>query len=232
MDNQQENNNNLFKEFHFVSSWGREALNFSGKVRSDITVEDKCIKLDIRPKRRNKTPVILFEDILDVKTGKSCNLFCIILAVIALLLGLFDSDWIMEGLIFCFIFIWGGLDNKATIYQRNGVNVTLFSTRFLRRTSFVNQNFEEFIKEITERRMISKSGKEIVGDENVKNPDNQQIASVEDRTDSMTQRTNMPDNPVQRSEDSIKIETPKFCVNCGSKLNEGVKFCGKCGKAI
>ena len=117
------------KTYSFVSPAGEfMALTWSGsRVRGDVNFLKDRMTFDIVPKRYNKTPVIMYPDILKVEIKKSRSTLNWIYLITMFIIG-FSSIAAGIGiiiLIFAIIDIFTGVASKVLIYQRNGITMEI-----------------------------------------------------------------------------------------------------------
>ena len=133
------NNPLLGKKYSFISAIGTDFAS-RRRVTSNIEVAEDRIFIEIRPKRFQKAPAILFEDITGIDIATRINLYCwiyIILCVIGSCAGQFYL------LLLALFLIYIGRQSKITISQRNGVNVVVYS-----KDRTLAKQFKEEMKQI------------------------------------------------------------------------------------
>lgn len=129
------------KKYTFISVRGTNMAGiFNSRITSNVEVAEDRLFIDIKPKRLNKAPAILFEDITGIEIDKKINLYYWIWIVISVIGG-FAAPYMF---IFTCIFIFCGLQRKITISQRNGVKVIMYEN-----SKTGAEEFKEDMKKVT-----------------------------------------------------------------------------------
>lgn len=129
------------KRYEFRSSYGMNMWGILNPyILSEVEIAKDRIFIDIKPKRKNTSPVVMLEDILSVELSKTVAVYHTILAMVFLVASLSS---ILYGLGFI-LFIYLGLNTKIKIIQRNGIEVTMFSSN-----SELAENFKFDIRKMT-----------------------------------------------------------------------------------
>lgn len=111
----------------------------SGRIVSTVEVAEDRLKIDIKPKKKNVSPVILLEDLLSVELSKKiCPLF-IAMAVMFVITGFASPLFFLLAALSIFV----GINTKITITQRNGIAVIMYS-----RDKASAERFKEDMKKI------------------------------------------------------------------------------------
>lgn len=112
------------KKYSFTSTVGTNLAGiFNSRITSNVEVAEDRIFVDIKPKRFNKCPAIMFEDITGIDTTTKINLYYWFWIIITIIGGLTGQVYLF---IFTIIFVFCGMQSKITISQRNGVNVVMY----------------------------------------------------------------------------------------------------------
>ena len=129
------------KKYYFVSTRG---TNFTGllnsRILSDVEVREERLLIEMKPKKFNVFPSILFEDIADITVSKNINFYYWVYIIVSAVAGF--------AIPFCFIltllFIYNGLQRKITITQKNGKAVNMYTG-----SKSLAEEFEEDMKKVT-----------------------------------------------------------------------------------
>lgn len=113
------------KKYAFASvkgtTWGGI---FNSKIISNVEIAEDRLFIDIKPKRLQTAPAILFEDITGIDITKKISFYYWILIIVSVLSGFAVPYFFALTLIFIFC----GLQRKITISQRNGVKVVMYTS--------------------------------------------------------------------------------------------------------
>lgn len=113
------------KKYTFVSANGANLLGtrFNARITSNVEIAEDRLFIDIKPKRFNKSPAILFEDIIGIDISRRVSIGFCIFTIIAVICGVTISPYYFLSTA---IFVWCGLHRKITILQRNGKKVVMY----------------------------------------------------------------------------------------------------------
>jgi hypothetical protein len=129
------------KKYIFTSASGTNLAGiFNSKVISNVEVAEDRLFIDIKPKRFNTSPAVLFEDITGIDIAVKINLYYWLWIIISAAVGIAAPFCF----IFTIIFIFCGLQRKITISQRNGIKVVMYSS-----SKAKAEEFKEDMKTVT-----------------------------------------------------------------------------------
>ena len=114
------------RKYNFTSPWGMNIWGLDGRIRSNIELGKDRLFIEIYPKRKNTCPVIMLESILAIQLSKSISIYYILSAIVTILVGLSDSNYLI--CLLAGLFLWLGSYTKIQIIQKNGLNVDLYTT--------------------------------------------------------------------------------------------------------
>lgn len=130
------------KKYTFISTRGTNLLTlFQGRIVSDVEIAEDRLFLDISPKRFNKSPAILFEDITGIDISIRVNICYCILIMMTVICGFTISP---SYFLAAALLVWVGLQRKITISQRNGQKVVMYD-----RSGSQAKEFKEDMKKVT-----------------------------------------------------------------------------------
>lgn len=112
------------KEYNFRSGSGLNWITFgTGRITTNVVVDNDRMKIEMTPSRFNKVPVILLDDILNVEVKFKFAVYWIIYSIICLIVCLANPLF----LILLALFIFAGINRKIIIHQRNGIDVCIYA---------------------------------------------------------------------------------------------------------
>ena len=117
-------NSVIGKRYKLSSSKGanlRGLLN--SKIRSEVTFSDDRLFIDIEPKRFNKVPAILYQDITGVTITVKINFYYWFYIIVSVLAAIANPLFLIVTALLFFI----GRDRKIIITQRNGINAVIYA---------------------------------------------------------------------------------------------------------
>lgn len=117
-------NSVIGKRYKLSSSKGanlRGLLN--SKIRSEVTFSDDRLFIDMEPKRFNKVPAILYQDITGVTITVKINLYYWFYIIVSALAATANPYILIVTVLLFFI----GRDRKIMITQRNGINAVIYA---------------------------------------------------------------------------------------------------------
>jgi hypothetical protein len=130
------------KEYSFSSVRGTNLAGFiNSKIVSNVKLGDDRAYINITPKRFNKAPAVMYDDIMGVDISSNINLYYIFLIILALFSIAAIS---FGGLILAAIVYFIGLQYKITISQRNGLKVVMYTE-----SKVAANAFKEDIKKVS-----------------------------------------------------------------------------------
>ncbi len=111
--------------YHMRSSQGM-SFGLNERIYSDVSLKREVLEINMRPKRRNKAPVIYYSDITKVTRGVYFSVYWIVIAAILVICALFTYG---ASILTAALAMWLGYNQKITIYQRNGIITKLYSRK-------------------------------------------------------------------------------------------------------
>ncbi len=140
---EEEKNSLIGKKYSFISKRGTNITGiFTGKIVSEIEVGADRLKISIKPKKYNKVPAIMLEDITAIDITKSLNWYYWFFVIFSVIITVLYQSPIC--LIYAIIFIFLGQQRKIRVAQRNGKDVIIYS-----RNKELAETFKEDMKNIT-----------------------------------------------------------------------------------
>ena len=129
-----ENNVMVGKSYRLNSSRGMNMLSFGrGFICSTITADQEKISIEMMPAKKNKIPVIYFEDITKVMVSRKLSVYHGIMILFSIILGIVNP----LGFALAAAFLWLGINRKITVFLRNGNQAVLYSRNKKRCDEFV-----------------------------------------------------------------------------------------------
>ncbi len=128
-------NSVIGKKYNLSSSKGanlRGLLN--SRIRSEVTFSDDRLFINIEPKRFNKVPAILYQDITGVNITVKINFYYWFYIIVSVLAAITNPLFLIVTVLLFFI----GRDRKITITQRNGINAVIYAKTKVEAETFKN----------------------------------------------------------------------------------------------
>ena len=139
----EEKNSLIGKKYLFTSKRGTNITGIvTGKIISEIEVGEDRLKISIKPKKYNKVPAIMLEDITAIDITKSLNWYYWFLVIFSVIITVLYQSPIC--LIYAVIFAFLGQQRKIRVAQRNGKDVIIYS-----RNKELAETFKEDMRSIT-----------------------------------------------------------------------------------
>lgn len=113
----------LGKKYSFVSARGSTITGLTARIFSDVEVFEDRIRIEMKPKRLNRAPVILLEDIMAIQISKRINFYYWFFIIVSIFLAFSSPLYLLLTALTIFL----GIERKIQIVQRNGITVTLYS---------------------------------------------------------------------------------------------------------
>ncbi len=134
------NNSVIGKTYDLSSARGTNLIGFlNDKVISRVTFSDDRLFIDMRPKRLNKVPALLYKDITGVNIAMKLNLYKCFYLIASIVAAIANPLF----LILSVLIVWLGRDMKITIIQRNGINAVIYA-----KTKAEAEAFKEDIRQV------------------------------------------------------------------------------------
>ena len=117
-------NSVIGKKYNLSSSKGanlRGLLN--SRIRSEVTFSNDRLFINIEPKRFNKVPAILYQDITGVNITVKINFYYWFYIIVSVLAAIANPLFLIVTVLLFFI----GRDRKIMITQRNGINAIIYA---------------------------------------------------------------------------------------------------------
>lgn len=130
------------KKYTFVSTRGNNIVGLlDSKVTNKVEIGEDRLFIETKPKRFNKAPAVLFEDITGIEIKKNINFYYWFWIVISAIIGFMGVFYMF---LCTLVFLFCGLQNKITISQRNGIKVVIYAG-----SKVVAEAFKEDMKTVT-----------------------------------------------------------------------------------
>jgi hypothetical protein len=126
------------KKYSFISSSFMSLASlipYRGRVYTDIEVDEEKMKISMTPKRKNKVPVVYFNDITEVNVSVKLSIYLVFVAIVCVILGFAEPPCFLLAL----FWIWIAVNRKITITLRNGDRVELYSNAKNPAINFANE---------------------------------------------------------------------------------------------
>ncbi len=134
------NNSVIGKTYDLSSARGTNLIGIlNDKIISRVTFADDRLFIDMRPKRLNKVPALLYEDITGVNIAMKLNLYKCFYLIASIVAAIVNPLF----LIISVLVLWLGRDMKITITQRNGISAVIYA-----KTKAEAEAFKEDVRKV------------------------------------------------------------------------------------
>ncbi|MGM9937958.1 MAG: hypothetical protein ACI38A_11495 [Candidatus Ornithomonoglobus sp.] len=110
-------------------------IRLNGRIETTATLEQDRVELEIKPKKLNKMPVLMYEDILKVETGIRLSYYYCFFTILALIAMFASPFTIALAVLFAFM----AVNHKVTISHRGGDQITVYSIKKETARDFANE---------------------------------------------------------------------------------------------